>query len=396
MQIDMHYYGTYAMARAAGINADAARIIATAAQYVDDNVADEPIVLKDGARILRRSTAHHLEDVRKNVNENDQREVWVPFHFLPGNEIDDGENEDHTLRLRCRKNSEPACMMVDHLVNGAPTDVLALERAGIVAHVYADTFSHYGFSGVSSRRNRVYGDRFAFQHEDALTLQLQEWGGDFFKKFGSQGGRFRNIKTWVDRQGFVERLKPLLQRLGLGAVAAWIVSFVGETGSGALGHGPVATYPDQPYLKWSYVYEYPRAVTVERDNSADFLEACRALHAMFERLAAVRGDFADVGGGRPFASIEGKVAQIIGTVGDKYERADLWKRAAATGELFVKAEPIPDYDHETWTRWIEEADGKIDSANTLDHPACRFHLAANAHRSWVLHTLLPSRNLLVA
>ena len=39
MQLDMHYYATYAMARAAGIEPDDARIIATSAQFVDDNVA---------------------------------------------------------------------------------------------------------------------------------------------------------------------------------------------------------------------------------------------------------------------------------------------------------------------------------------------------------------------
>ena len=37
MQVDMHYYGTYAMARAAGLKADVCKIIATAAEFVDDN-----------------------------------------------------------------------------------------------------------------------------------------------------------------------------------------------------------------------------------------------------------------------------------------------------------------------------------------------------------------------
>lgn len=36
MQTDMHYYGTYAMARAAGLNQDTCRKIAYSAQFVDD------------------------------------------------------------------------------------------------------------------------------------------------------------------------------------------------------------------------------------------------------------------------------------------------------------------------------------------------------------------------
>ena len=45
MQLDMHYYGTYAMARAAGINSNASATIATAAQFVDDNTAQSHIDL---------------------------------------------------------------------------------------------------------------------------------------------------------------------------------------------------------------------------------------------------------------------------------------------------------------------------------------------------------------
>ena len=47
MQIHMHYYGTYAMARAAGITRNAVKIIATAAQFVDDNAAKNSIKFRD-------------------------------------------------------------------------------------------------------------------------------------------------------------------------------------------------------------------------------------------------------------------------------------------------------------------------------------------------------------
>lgn len=395
MQIDMHYYGTYAMARAAGISAEAAATIATCAQFVDDNVSNEPITLKDGARILRRATAHHLEDIVENTDENDQREVWVPFHFLPGDEIDPGENEDHTLRLRCRKDSEPAQQMVAAFLERAAGDVNCAERAGIIAHVYADTFSHHGFSGVSSRRNRVDNEAFEFKHDDELVRQLNTWGKDFFARFGVQGGRLPNIKQWVNMGGIGERLLPWIRKLGLGRLYATVTSWIGETGSGALGHGPVATYPDQPYLKWRFVYEYPRRVAVDRDNPADFLDACRALHRMFAQLAQCRSDLAD-GPARPFAEIEEAVKEILASTADKVERGDAWQTAAAAGRLFAAPEGIPPYDGLSWTRWLAVIDGKIDSMEALAHPACRFHIAANAHRSWVLHELLPARNLLVA
>ena len=56
MQLDMHYYATYAMARAAGIEPDDARIIATSAQFVDDNVARSHVTFRDGSRIDQEAT----------------------------------------------------------------------------------------------------------------------------------------------------------------------------------------------------------------------------------------------------------------------------------------------------------------------------------------------------
>lgn len=48
MQLDTRSYGTYAMARAAGIKPEFAQAIAAAAQYVDDsNTAN--VALRDGA-----------------------------------------------------------------------------------------------------------------------------------------------------------------------------------------------------------------------------------------------------------------------------------------------------------------------------------------------------------
>ena len=62
MQIDMHYYCTCAMARAAGLSPEDSRIIATAAQFVDDNAGKDTITFRDGARLDVDATAHHVFD----------------------------------------------------------------------------------------------------------------------------------------------------------------------------------------------------------------------------------------------------------------------------------------------------------------------------------------------
>jgi len=56
MQIDMHYYGVYAIARLAGLRPEAARTIATASQYVDDAVEADIQPHEKGNKLSRRYT----------------------------------------------------------------------------------------------------------------------------------------------------------------------------------------------------------------------------------------------------------------------------------------------------------------------------------------------------
>jgi len=67
MQEDMHYYGTYAMARAAGLEVKHAKIIAYAAQYVDDSTATDSEVHKDGGMFMTIATAHTNSEAIKNA-----------------------------------------------------------------------------------------------------------------------------------------------------------------------------------------------------------------------------------------------------------------------------------------------------------------------------------------
>ena len=360
MQLDMHYYGTYAMARAAGMQPDACFIVATASQFVDDNAEDKDIEFRDGASIAVRATAHHATDL-KNIDRKDQRRIWVPFHFIPGN-----EGGSFTERLICRKDSGIAREMVDHNL-GQHRKSYALELLGITAHVYADTFSHYGFSGVSSRHNKVVNDSIELH---GLTPEIERYVRDkerrFREKYGDEGGLIPNIKSW-----FAEEL------------------------SGALGHGAVLTYPDRPYLRWSFEHEYPNVRREERDNPATFLEACEALHRTFRRFLGLRPEFRQ-DEGQEFSTIRGTVEDVLRRQAPKEDRIEAWKEAARDGGLFVGGEEIPDYDGDAWKASIDALDGTENSSAVVDLPAFRFQQAASMHRSYVLKELLPSYGLVVA
>jgi len=57
MQKDMHYFGVYALARAAGMKANATEIVATASQYVDDAIWDKEVFSADGRSIIAAGIA---------------------------------------------------------------------------------------------------------------------------------------------------------------------------------------------------------------------------------------------------------------------------------------------------------------------------------------------------
>ena len=329
-------------------------------------ISFSPVAFTDGARLARTPPAHHMTAAPRNINPDDQRDVWVPFHFLPGNEASAAGDSHYGELLKCRKDSEPARAMVLEVLERLPGDTQGLERLGVTAHVYADTFSHFGFSGVSSDRNAVVGSSFRFPKANPETTEyLHGIAKTFFSRFGKEAGMIAAVKSWF-----------------------------AEKATASLGHGSVATYPDLPYLAWGFDYEEPRAKD-DRDNHANFLDACEGLFGLFARAVEQRPDF---GGGklRPFSEIRDTVAAILATEGNEDARTNAWKQAAASGKLFHTAENIPDYLGTDWTNWLAGPARSVSSDVALQHPACRFHLAANAHRSWVLHELLPSRNLLVA
>ncbi len=381
MQKDMHYFGTYAMARAAGLSPQACQTIATAAEFVDDNGDKKTIEFPDGGRLDFVPTAHHTMDI-KNIDHHDQRLIWVPFHFIPGN-----QGRVMSERFLCRKDSEIAREMIEHNLSLADKP-FGLYLAGISAHVYADTFSHYGFSGVSSRWNRVDSSSFEFIEVDPkIESYIKEKAKHFRKKYGREIGRlpnFRNPEKWNDHlSNVISKLKDRF------------MSDVAEKLSGALGHAAVMTYPDRPYLRWRFNYEYPGTRSSGlRDNPATFLEACENMHGMFRGLGEHYQD-ARQDEGRQFDEIREVVTQILAMQAPRKDREAAWKNAAKDGRLFSAAENIRPYQGSQWKKGLESLRKATDSRKAIEKPIFRFYQAAATHRTFVLRDLLPKYGLVV-
>ncbi|MDX8392448.1 MAG: DUF6765 family protein [Mariprofundaceae bacterium] len=369
MQEDMHYYGTYAMARAAGLQVKHAKIVAYAAQYVDDSTDNDSEVHDDGGMLLTIATAHTNSEAIEHAaaNHTEQRKVWVPFHFFPGN-----EGETLSEKLACVKDGSLAREMVqDHIRHAVEVKTeYGLALMGITAHVYADTFSHYGFSGVSSRSNAVESDSFEFdvQNENMLTY----------------------INNKYTR--FIEKYTPSF------IIDNWrkLAGSGAELAVGALGHGGVGTYPDRPFLKWRFNYEKDGQDSGWRNNPETFLEGCEKLHAALTKFA-VEAELAV----NPvnFDTIKDRVRAIIGLEADMAGRIEAWKTAIQQEKWFTHDDDDEEealaYSHEDWENQKAGFHDLAHSHEATESGVYQFHQAAVYHRDYTLKQLLPKHGVVV-
>lgn len=349
MQEDMHFYGVYALARAAGIEAHTARRIACASQFVDDAIDDEAVVLPNQQAILPTITSHKPIDY-ENAIPGDQWRVWIPFHFLPGNEPESGTFIE---RMVCRKDSNPARKMLTHALDHLNRDHWPY-LIGIAAHVYADTFSHHGFIGITHPWNKVKSDSIEASdfHSASILQYIKTKFEDFKTRFASD---------------FAEMIP--------------------------VGHGPVATYPDRPYLKWRFEYEegnHDKGET-DRDNVAHFMDGCKGLYDFFHEFSQVAPDIRDSIGPMAWEVISDGVENLLKREAPRDERIREWKEAISSGQFCHVTEIDREiyYSPDLWKLRVAQArPGK-------GSDPYRFFKAAWLHRNYVLHELFPEIGLLL-
>jgi len=67
MQEDMHYYGTLAIASAAGLPEKDAEIVAYSSQFVDDSTGRSSEENRDGGLLSGEASAHHPRECAVNA-----------------------------------------------------------------------------------------------------------------------------------------------------------------------------------------------------------------------------------------------------------------------------------------------------------------------------------------
>jgi hypothetical protein len=362
MQIDFHHAATYVACRLAGLNADQAATVAHAAQYVDDATIDGAVNFADGQRYVRATSAHKMLD-HENADTADNRLIWTPFHFLPGADDsapggDRASDKDRFIRkMMCRPNSPVAQTMITHCIEHQDVP-FALHRLGIGLHTFADTWAHHDFVGMVCDLNRIRRLEPTADQAYVDTPVYKELAGGF--------------------EMFQQRFANLLP----------------------VGHAGAITFPDLPFLKWSFTRE--NGEQISRDNPTDFLAAFRNMYA-----AAWRHRTRQPIAVAPALSShdEGQVDRLLRTTiaihGE--ERHAAWLNAIGDGTFSFGPEQVGYIEQGvgSWKYSALGADPESEDKDTvyawqpgfLQSDWKHFHDAVHFHRAYVLHELLPSFGL---
>lgn len=358
MQEDMHYYGTYAVAVAAGFPQEDAEILAYASQYVDDSTRDNcRPVHPDGSLLVSITTAHHiLKCLAPNLQEADyQRKVWMPNHFVPG-----GVGQSFEEKVLCTMDSPIANDMFDNHKSLKDKPYI-LELLGIAAHAYMDTFSHYGFSGFGSVYNLI--------DNESIHISTEFKNKDEKKRIED--------KLKERREADKEFIKNTL--IGVASFFANEIS--------SIGHGAVLSFPDQPYLQWKFKYIHNRPNNGKhsvRDNKADYISALSRLYDHLKEYTAI--EYSEE---RAIPFDKKAFEAVLSIEGNKDARTDAWLKS---GLLPANAKR---YDARDWESEKNKFNQYVPSSEAIKMPVYRFHQAAAYHRYYMLKDLLPKHGIAV-
>jgi len=352
MQIDFHHTTTYVAARLAGFEQPQAEIIAYCAQYVDNATSSGTIFFDNQAVYNRISSAHKMLDIR-NTKPLANHQVWLTFHFLPGN-AGLPASEDYTgkfiNKIVCRADSPVAQDMLRHVIN-QQDQAYSLHQLGVAMHVYADSWAHQGFAGVMHPVNEV---------EDATETGNSNVFGNSLRSF---------LYDVLDNA-----IPPL-------------------------GHGRAATFPDMPFLSWTYLNG--KGESVSRNNTDDF---CKAADQMCRAMQRYRAKDADANvpgiGNTDMGRIRNLFSEFKEREGDK--RHQQWLQVIRDGEFSFGAESVS-YAARGKNSWKAHALGTSHDLpvhhyheNFLKSNWKLFHDAVQSHRFHVVHDILPKYGICAA
>lgn len=370
MNIDFHYYATYVAARLAGYDFASAQTIAHGAQYVDDS---DITMLQDSlghyyiTDFTPNPTVQSLSDmVDKNFRWsegalNSIADIWVPFHFLPGNYGDvplktySGPQSDSgnlfkwkfdaesakQFKLLCQPNSLLVKSMINDIVINHRDKNYLLPLIGLRMHVLADTWAHMFYIGMPAWFTNDAGENvYKIKGETKTPVSWQR------------------VWPWDDSTDIMEGESATPDALAYNSVVY-------------LGHGRMGHLPDYPYLKYEYTPRWS-AESVVKDNASYFMQAFKQLTMA---LTCIRS-------GTTFntnsyavlpASIETVIASILAT--EVNDQSTTWQ--SNIGRITINGAPLEVPEAYRKDKWLDVVMQRQTPIQNTDY--YYFNLSAGMH-----------------
>ncbi len=253
MQIDFHYYATYAAAFIAGYSHEEALSIAYSAQFVD--CCTRTFLSKVKGPLAAATTQSQLElaEARTDIlGLQEITRIWASFHFLPydlyAKKKFCGKRYLDKYRLICNTNSD---LLVKTVQLAAGSD---LQSIGIAMHILADTWAHRYFAGTPS----LVINNINYYFYELLP------SGEFFKP---RKITFRHSPNKSD---------DLVEGLYTNTVFQ-----SNEHSVMNLGHGRAGHLPDYSFARYKYLPAWGDYDVIVKDNPTDYLHAfCQMIYAL--------------------------------------------------------------------------------------------------------------------
>lgn len=295
MDRDFHYYGTFLAAAVAGFDNKQARQIATSAQFIDDcteNLSHSFGWLQGGwnANVYKvRMSEEELVKFHPIVtsvygvttwsptsNYDETRQIWMPFHFLPGNfKVQDSKmlesvgktNPEEDLRVDSSESIQILCRprsdSVQNMINFARSaykeikksdEEMAMMLVGCVMHVFADTYAHQDFAGTTSYK--LNGTKNGITTNPGRFTNYGRWQG---AEWIPDEATYRDIDWPKDV-----------------ATTDWLNIYpppvFGAIKTSALGHGQMGHLPDVSTIAFKYQPAWS-SKEITRNNPQQFMNA---------------------------------------------------------------------------------------------------------------------------
>ena len=339
MQMDFHYYATYAAAFLAGYSHEESMAICYSAQFVDECSKTYLKGIKAPRSAATTQLQEELADARADLlGLQDITRIWASFHFLP-------RDLHRNPKLRCSRVYRRKYRLIK-----------SLEAAGIAMHVIADTWAHQYFAGTPSIViNNVSPNFYEIICTDGMIEEHKI--------------RFNHNPATPDNLEKLDYTNTMFQ--------------INENSVMNLGHGRAGHFPDYSFARYRYMPAWADFNEVVKDNPVDY---SLAFTQMIYALKYLKGDIKefevekyDMDAMDPYRD------EIMGILCKR--QADACTDWKAFGENLSGCE-IEDFDVNKYKDEYLNADKDCKNNTVLG----RFILAAMSQKSMVTNRIYKSGN----